>query len=78
MMIFLCVQKSELNPLMGIQEDNLIFASALNYSGHHGSDYDKLTFSVRDSNLTGLQVTNVKVKKHITQEESRKQCQTFD
>ncbi|MEG0473133.1 MAG: hypothetical protein RR588_12440 [Solibacillus sp.] len=48
------------------------------YSGHHGGDYDKLTFSVSDSNLTGLQVTDVKIKKHISQEEIEKQCRTFD
>jgi hypothetical protein len=74
---FMC-PKIRIEPIDGDPRRHLIFASALNYSGHHGSNYDKLTFFVRDSNLTGLQVTNVKIKKHITQEESQNQCQTFD
>lgn len=74
---FMC-PKIRIEPIDGDPRRHLIFASALNYSGHHGGDYDKLTFSVRDSNLTGLQVTNVKIEKHISQEESQKQCQTFD
>ncbi|MEY9970728.1 hypothetical protein ABH966_001092 [Lysinibacillus sp. RC46] len=74
---FMC-PKIKIEPINGDPRRHLIFASALNYSGHHGGDYDKLTFSVRDSNLTGLQVTNVNIKKHISQEESEKQCRTFD
>ncbi|MGE7915917.1 hypothetical protein [Lysinibacillus xylanilyticus] len=74
---FMC-PKIKIEPIDGDPRRHLIFGSALNYSGHHGGDYDKLTFSVRDSNLTGLQVTNVKIKKHISQEESQKQCQRFD
>jgi hypothetical protein len=74
---FIC-PKIKIEPIDGDPRRHLIFASALNYSGHHGSDYDKLTFSVSDSNLTGLHVTNVKIKKHISQEESQKQCQTFE
>ncbi|MFF2177656.1 hypothetical protein ACFVT8_14470 [Lysinibacillus sp. NPDC058147] len=74
---FMC-PKIKIEPIDGDPRRHLILGSALNYSGHHGGDYDKLTFSVSDSNLTGLQVTNVKIKKHISKEESRKQCQTFD
>ncbi|KAB2331735.1 hypothetical protein [Bacillus mesophilum] len=74
---FMC-PKIRIEPIDGDPRRHIIFASALNYSGHHGGDFDKLTFSVRDSNLTGLQVTNVKVEKHISQEEIEKQCQTFD
>lgn len=74
---FMC-PKIKIEPINGDPRRHIIFASALNYSGHHGGDYDKLTFSVKDSNLTGLQVTNVKIKKHISQEESEKQCRTFD
>jgi hypothetical protein len=74
---FMC-PKIKIEPIDGDPRRHLIFASALNYSGHHGGDYDKLTFSISDSNQTGLQVTNVKIKKHISQEESQKQCQTFD
>ncbi|MFS0688706.1 hypothetical protein AB1K89_05620 [Sporosarcina sp. 179-K 8C2 HS] len=74
---FMC-PKIKIEPIDGDPRRHLIFASALNYSGHHGGDYDKLTFSVSDSNRTGLQITNVKIKKHISQEEIRKQCQTFD
>jgi hypothetical protein len=74
---FMC-PKIKIEPIDGDPRRHLIFASALNYSGHHGGDFDKLIFSVRDSNLEGLQVTNVKVKKHISQDESQKQCQTFD
>ncbi|MEK4485428.1 hypothetical protein MHH81_07445 [Psychrobacillus sp. FSL H8-0484] len=70
--------KINIEPIDGDPRRHLIFGSALNYSGHHGGDYDKLTFSVSDSNLTGLQVTNVKIKKHISQEEIEKQCRTFD
>lgn len=74
---FVC-PKIKIEPIDGDPRRHLIFGSALNYSGHHDGDYDKLTFSVSDSNLTGLQVTNVKIKKHISQEESEKQCRTFD
>ena len=74
---FMC-PKIKIEPIDGDPRRHLIFASALNYSGHHGGDFDKLTFSVSDSNLTGLQVTNVQVKKHISQEESEKQCRTFE
>ena len=74
---FMC-PKIKIEPIDGDPRRHLIFASALNYSGHHGGDYDKLTFSVSDSNLTGLQVTNVKIKKHISQEESEIQCRTFN
>ena len=74
---FMC-PKIKIEPIDGDPRRHLIFASALNYSGHHGGDFDKLTFSVSDSNLTGLQVTNVQIKKHISQEESEKQCRTFD
>lgn len=70
--------KLNIEPIDGDPRRHLIFGSALNYSGHHGGDYDKLTFSVSDSNLTGLQVTNVKIKKHISQEEIEKQCRRFD
>ncbi len=74
---FMC-PKIKIEPIDGDPRRHLIFASALNYSGHHGGDYDKLTFSVSDSNLTGLQVTNVKIKKHISEKEIQKQCRTFD
>ncbi|WP_257968064.1 hypothetical protein [Peribacillus deserti] len=74
---FMC-PKIQIEPIDGDSRRHLIFASALSYSGHHGGDYDKLTFSVRDSNLEGLKVTNVKIKKHISQEESQKQCRKFD
>jgi hypothetical protein len=74
---FMC-PKIRIEPIDGDPRRHLIFASALNYSGHHGGDFDRLTFSVRDSNLTGLQVTNIKIEKHISEEKSQKQCQTFD
>ncbi|MGN7477517.1 hypothetical protein ACTHOQ_06650 [Solibacillus silvestris] len=74
---FMC-PKIEIEPIDGDPRRHRIYGSALNYSGHHGGDYDKLTFSVSDSNLTGLQVTNIKIKKHISEEESEKQCRTFD
>jgi len=74
---FMC-PKIKIEPIDGDPRRHLIFGSALNYSGQHGGDYDKLTFSVSDSNLTGLQVTNVKIKKHISQVEIEKQCRTFD
>ncbi|MEQ6356887.1 hypothetical protein ABNX05_19850 [Lysinibacillus sp. M3] len=74
---FMC-PKINIEPINGDPRRHLIFGSALNYLGHHGGDYDKLTFSISDSNLTGLKVTNVKIEKHISQEESEKQCRTFD
>ncbi|WP_251555382.1 hypothetical protein [Neobacillus muris] len=74
---FMC-PKIRIEPIDGDPRRHLIFASALNYSGHHGGNFDKLTFSVSDSNLTGLQVTNVKIDKHISQDEIEKQCQSFD
>lgn len=74
---FMC-PKIKIEPIDGDPRRHIIFASALTYSGHHGGDFDKLTFSIRDSNLEGLQVTNVRIKKHISQEESEKQCRTFD
>ena len=74
---FMCTE-IKIEPIDGDPRRHFIFASALNYSGHHGGDFDKLTFSVRDSNLTGLQVTNIKIEKHISQEASIKQCQKFD
>ncbi len=74
---FMC-PKIKIEPINGDPRRHLIFSSALNYSGHHGGDYDKLTFSISDSNLTGLKVTNVKIEKHISQEESEDQCRTFD
>ncbi|WP_180955291.1 hypothetical protein [Peribacillus deserti] len=74
---FMC-PKIQIEPIDGDPRRHLIFASALSYSGHHGGDYDKLSFSVRDSNLEGLKVTNVKIEKHISQEESQRQCQEFD
>lgn len=70
--------KLKIEAIDGDPRRHLIFGSALNYSGHHGGDYDKLTFSVSDSNLTGLQVTNIKIKKNISQEEIEKQCRRFD
>lgn len=75
---FFSCPKIKIEPIDGDSRRHLIFGSALNYSGHHGGDYDKLTFSISDSNLTGLQVKNVKIKKHISQEEIEKQCQTFE
>lgn len=74
---FMC-PKIRIEPIDGDPRRHIIFASALNYSGHHDGDFDRLTFSVKDSNLSELQVTNVKVEKHISQEESEKQCRTFD
>lgn len=74
---FMC-PKIKIEPINEDPRRHLIFGSALNYSGHHGGDYDKLTFTVSDSNLTGLKVTNVKIEKHILQEESEKQCRNFD
>lgn len=74
---FMC-PKIKIEPIDGDPRRHIIFASALNYSGHHGGDYNKLTFSVSDSNLTGLQITNIEIKKHISQEEIQKQCQTFE
>lgn len=74
---FMC-PKITIEPIDGDPRRHRIFASALNYSGHHGGDYNRLTFSVSDSNQTGLQVTNVKIEEHISEEESEKQCRTFD
>ncbi|WP_100333975.1 hypothetical protein [Bacillus alkalisoli] len=74
---FMC-PKIRIEPIDGDPRRHIIFASALNYSGHHGGDFDRLTFSVKDSNLSKLQITKVKVDNHISQEESEKQCQAFD
>ncbi|MFL0584925.1 hypothetical protein ACH0B6_20440, partial [Solibacillus silvestris] len=74
---FMC-PKINIEPIDGDPRRHIIFGSALNYSGHHDGDYDQLTFSIRDSNQTGLQVTNVKIKKHLSEEEVKKQCRTFD
>ncbi|MFJ5772207.1 hypothetical protein [Psychrobacillus sp. NPDC093180] len=74
---FMC-PKIQIEPIDGDPRRHIIYASALDYSGHHGGDYSKLTFYVSDSNQTGLQVTNIKIMKHISEEESRKQCQTYD
>ncbi|MCG3087451.1 hypothetical protein [Sporosarcina cyprini] len=75
---FIMCPKIHIEPIDGDTRRHIVFASALNYSGHHGGDYDKLTFSVSDSNLTGLQITNVNIQKHISQEESLEQCRNFD
>ncbi len=74
---FMC-PKIKIEPINGDPRRHLIFGSAINYSGHHGGDYDKLTFSISDSNLTGLKVTDVKIEKYISQEESENQCRSFD
>ncbi|PYF07883.1 hypothetical protein LG296_19275 [Ureibacillus chungkukjangi] len=74
---FMC-PKIKIEPIDGDPRRHIVFASALNYSGHHGGDFNRLTFSVSDSNLTGLHVTNVKIEEHISEEESEKQCRTFD
>lgn len=74
---FMC-PKIKIEPIDGDPRRHIVFASALNYSGHHGGDFNRLTFSVSDSNQTGLQVTNVKIEEHISDEESEKQCRTFD
>ena len=74
---FMC-PKIKIEPINGDPRRHLIFGSALNYSGHHGGDYDKLTFSISDSNLTGLKVTDVKIEKYISQEEIENQCRSFD
>lgn len=74
---FMC-PKIIIEPIDGDPRRHLILASALNYPGHHGGDTNKLTFSVSDSNRSGLQVTDVKIEKHISREESQKQCRTFD
>ena len=74
---FMC-PKIKIEPIDGDTRRHLIYGSALNYSAHHDGDFDKLTFSISDSNLTGLIVINVKIEKHISQEESEKQCRTFE
>ncbi len=50
---FMC-PKINIEPINGDPRRHLIFGSALNYSGHHGGDYDKLTFSISDSNLSRI------------------------
>lgn len=74
---FLC-PKIRIEPIDGDPRRHLIFGSALNYSGHHGGDFRKLNFSVKDSDLEGLHISNIKIEKHISDDESEKQCQTFE
>ncbi|MRX56604.1 hypothetical protein GJU41_21895 [Bacillus idriensis] len=72
---FILCPRVEIERINGDSRRHIIYASALNYDGHHGDvPYDKIYFFLIDTPEQGVKINKVTIQKSISEKESIKQC----
>lgn len=72
---FILCPRVEIERINGDIRRHIIYASALNYDGHHGDvPYDKINFFLSDTPEQGVKITKVTIQNSISEKESVNQC----
>ncbi|WP_456278709.1 hypothetical protein [Bacillus sp. AK128] len=71
---FMCPKIDHIERIKGDTRRHIVYASALNYGGHHGGNYDRLKIVLTDTPEDGVQIKQVKKLKNISENESLEQC----
>ncbi|TKC19156.1 hypothetical protein [Robertmurraya kyonggiensis] len=74
----LCPKIDKIVRIGGSTSRHIVYASALNYSGHHDGPYHTLRFSVTDTPENEVRINDISLDKNISEQESRKQCRRED
>ncbi|SOC11190.1 hypothetical protein SAMN05880501_10699 [Ureibacillus xyleni] len=71
----MCPKIESIERIEGALRSHIIQASALNYGAHHGNVlYDRIRFTISDTQENGIKITNVSIEKGISEMESLIQC----
>ncbi|WP_203288165.1 hypothetical protein [Metabacillus sp. cB07] len=70
----LCPKIDKIERVEGDIRRHNVYASALNYDGHHNGPYDKINIILTDTPEYGVKINKVTIQKGISEKESLKQC----
>jgi hypothetical protein len=70
----MCPRIDKIERIEGDTRRHIVYASTLNYSGHHGGPYDKINITLTDTPEYGVKINKVTKQKNISEKESIKQC----
>ncbi|MFP3513143.1 hypothetical protein SB775_26860 [Peribacillus sp. SIMBA_075] len=72
---FILCPRIEIERIKGDTRRHIVYASALNYSSHHGDvPFDRIHFTLTDTPEKGVEINKVRIQKGISEKESQKQC----
>ncbi|MCC3356055.1 hypothetical protein [Bacillus sp. REN16] len=69
-----CPRIDNIERIEGDTRRHIVYASALNYSGHHNGHFDRIIIKLTDTPEHDVQINKVKIHKSISEKESLKQC----
>lgn len=70
----LCPRIDKIERIEGDIRRHIVYASALNYDGHHNGVYDRIDIILTDTPDYGAKFNEIKIQKNIPEKESIKQC----
>lgn len=70
----LCPKIDKIERIEGDIRRHKVYASALNYDGHHNGPYDKINIILTDTPEYGVKINKVTIQKGISEKESLLQC----
>ncbi len=70
----MCPRIDKIERVEGSHKRHIVYASALNYSGHHGGPYNRIRFILSDTPEDGVELIKTTIQKDISEKESHKQC----
>ncbi|WP_350299085.1 hypothetical protein [Peribacillus frigoritolerans] len=71
----LCPKIDKIERIEGDTRRHKVYASALNYNGHHGDvPYDKINITLTDTPENDVKINKVTIQKGISEKESFIQC----
>ena len=71
----MCPKIDKVERINGDTRRHIVYASALNYSAHHGDVlYDRIHIKLTDTPENGVKINNVTMQKSISEKESAIQC----
>jgi hypothetical protein len=70
----MCPRIDKIERIDGDTRRHIVYASALDYAGHHDGPYDKINIILTDTPEYGVKINKVIRQKNISEKESIKQC----
>ncbi|MBE9913698.1 hypothetical protein G8C92_06590 [Paenibacillus donghaensis] len=75
----MCPKIDKIERINGDTRRHIVYASALNYSAHHGDvPYERIHITLTDTPENGVKIKKVTIQKGISEKEIRKQCRRED
>jgi hypothetical protein len=71
---FTCPRIDKIERIKSDTRRHIVYASALDYAGHHDGNYEKINIILSDTPEHGVKINKVKRQKNISEKESVKQC----